>query len=153
MDDAHWHDVRALARQYADEVRRQAPPSVDEVPRTRSTEAVVLTILMVVAVLVGGVETAVLLRAGTEAGLPQPDPVVLAIESEPCMSRMTAIARAVDAHIEAHGAPPQTLNDLAAGALSEPLVEPYSNKSYLYKPDGQAYSLECPEPHRHPASS
>ncbi|MCK6553050.1 hypothetical protein L6Q96_00460 [Candidatus Binatia bacterium] len=145
MDEGHVaQDVRALARQFADEVRLQGPPRVDEVPRTRRTETVVLAILLPIALLVGGVEVAVLMRASTGGALPSPDPEVLRIESEPCMRRMASIGRAVEAYIEEHGTAPRTLGDLPAGALSEPAVEPRSGRPYEYKPDGNGYTLDCP---------
>jgi len=151
LDQEQFQDARALVRRYAAEVREQAPPRIDEVPRTRSSDTVVLTILVVVAIVVGGVEAAVLLRPGTDATMLPPDAAVLQVEAEPCMRRMTAISRAIEAHLQEHGAVPRTLADLA-GSLSEPAVEPHSGRPYAYVPDGLSYSLSCPDPGGHPAS-
>lgn len=92
----------------------------------------------------------VVLRATLDGDLPAPPAAVLAaFDQNPCAQRMGRIMNALSAYSARHGAPPDSLDRLTPGFLSEPAVDPFSGEPYGYERKGETAILACPHPERH----
>jgi hypothetical protein len=147
-------DSQRLARQLVEQLRHDIGKPVEKVPRTRSVRYVYWSMGIFVALVLGGLEIAVLLEPGPSVALHPSVDTVMSFESDACAQRQQAIVRAIRDYTRDHGEAPKDLGALGPTYLAAAPVDPLSGEPYRYQRQGGGAAIACPNPelHKLPAS-
>ncbi len=146
-------DSQSLARQLVEQLRHDIGKPVEKVPRTRSVRYVYWSLGMFVALVLGGLEVAVLLEPGPSVALHPSVDTVMSFKSDACAQRQQAIVRAITDYTRDHGEAPKDLGALGPTYLAPPPVDPLSGQPYRYLRQGGGAAIACPNPELHKLSS
>jgi hypothetical protein len=125
---------------------------VEEGPKTRSRREVWWLIAVLVGLMIGAAEVAILAGAGaSREATAAPQEIVRAIASNYCFERMRAIGDALGSYRDKTGEFPRALADLRPDHVAFAPTDP-SGAPYGYAVRDGSFSLTCPNPRLHAPS-
>lgn len=142
-------DSQDLARRLVEELRQDIGKPVEKVPYTRSARYLYWSAGIFVALVLGGLEIAVLLEPGPSAGLHTSADTIMSFTNDACAQRQQAIARAIADYRRDHGEAPKDLSALGPMYHVPPAIDPLSGRPYRYVREGKGASIVCPNPELH----